>query len=408
MYSSNKDELDQQFNVKTHTMLEAWNSTGIRQLRKDLIAGREPAACSSCWRCESTDHTQGASVRLQAANTHIPISTIMERIDYAAAHDGHISDNPTDFQIMSGNLCNLACKMCGPSYSNTWIKFFQSRGFDELPQIKFSRIGRFPAAPSDHKIYAQVNQDWPTTNPLSGVFREYYSSIRHIFLTGGEPTLITQNIEFLEDLVSTGHSQHIRMRFSTNLTNINRRLLDTLYHFETIGINLSLDAMDDIAYIQRTPSNWSQILRNTDIIMSWIVDYRRLTSKNTNASVNTVVTSLNIHHVLDLWIFLAERYTKDFHMSFSIIANTHDNYFVGQVPTAVISEILEKLPLASQRILAHSPSLAPTLERFEFYLRQDIYADNYQDMQHLLNNMQGLHPDLNIAEIYRIYYPDAV
>jgi pyruvate-formate lyase-activating enzyme len=347
-------------------------------------------------------------MRLQAAHRQIPIASVLDRIEYARTHDGHLQSNPTDFQIMSGNMCNLACKMCGPRYSNTWSKFFRRRGFDTLSQIKFSRAGGAFANADDSAIYLAGDQDWPITNPLSTVLPEYYADIRHIFLTGGEPTLIVQNIEFLEQLVSTGHSRHIELRFSTNLTNINQRLLNVLDHFGKIGINMSLDGMDDIAYIQRTPSDWTQILKNTDYLMSWLVEYQQRKNKFANITVNTVVSALNIHHVLDLWCFLAERYTMNFHMGFTALVDPFDNYYIGQVPRAVVDQILAQLPDATDEICRHSPSMRSSMENFEFHLRQDIYSDDLQDIQHLLNGIQGLHPELDIQEIYRIYYPDAV
>jgi pyruvate-formate lyase-activating enzyme len=398
----------QQYNVKTHTMLEAWNSADIRQLRQDLIAGLEPGACDGCWKRENPEHTQGSSMRLQAAFGQIPITTVLDRIEHARTHDGYVEDNPQDFQIMSGNLCNLACKMCGPRYSNTWSKFFRRQGFQSLQEIKFNRSGGAFAGADDAAIYLAGDQDWPVTNPLNTVFPEYYADIRHIFLTGGEPTLIVQNIEFLEELVSTGHSQHIELRFSTNLTNINQRLLNVLDHFGGIGINMSLDGMDDIAYIQRTPSNWTQILKNTDYLMDWLKNYQKRAGKYCNITVNTVVSALNIHHVLDLWCFLAERYTHNFHMGFTALMDSFDNYYIGQVPRPVIADILARLPVACERIYRYSPGMRQRMESFEYHLRQDIYPEGYQDMQYLLNNIQGVHPELNIAEIYRIYYPDAV
>jgi sulfatase maturation enzyme AslB (radical SAM superfamily) len=298
--------------------------------------------------------------------------------------------------------------MCGPRYSNTWSKFFRRRGYQTLQQIKFNRNGSSFANAADSAVYLSGDQDWPITNPLNTVFLDYYADITHIFLTGGEPTLITQNIDFLEELVSLGHSQHIELRFSTNLTNINQRLLNVLDHFGGIGINMSLDGMGDIAYIQRTPSNWTQILKNTDYLMDWLKNYQTRSNKNCNITVNTVVSALNIHHVLDLWVFLAERYTHNFHMGFTPLVDAFDNFYIGQTPKPVITEILKQLPDACERIYQYSPGMRRRMDNFEYHLRQDIYPEGYQDMQHLLNNIQGLHPELNIAEIYRIYYPDAV
>ena len=171
---------------------------------------------------------------------------------------------------------------------------------------------------------------------------------------------------------------------------------------------MSLDGMGDIAYIQRTPSNWAQILKNTDYLMSWLVEYQKTKNKIPNITVNTVVSALNIHHVLDLWCFLAERYTYNFHMGFTALMDPFDNFYIGQVPQPVIEKILTQLPDACERIYRQSPGIRQRMESFEYHLRQDIYSDGYQDIQHLLHGIQGVHPESNIAEIYRIYYPDAV
>jgi len=407
---SHSDSGGRLYNIRQDTMRAAWNSDAIRQLRLDLIAGQQPAACVGCWQRENDDHTQGSSMRLTAALRQIPIATIQHRIDQAAAQRGYVAENPHDLQIMTGNLCNLACKMCGPRYSNTWSKFFRRRGFATLEQVSFRQGGGGFSGPVDSAVYLTGDQDWPITNPLNTVLQDYYADIRHIFLTGGEPTLIAQNIDFLEELVSSGHSQHIELRFSTNLTNINRRLLAVLDQFERIGINMSLDGMGDIAYIQRTPSDWHQILGNTDFLMTWLNDYQQRSGRQANITVNTVVSALNIHHVLDLWLFLSDRYRHNFHMGFTPLTDPRDNWYIGQVPRAVIDQQLARLPAVLQEIDRNSPSqgLRGRLEDFEFHLRADIYPESYDNIRYLLNNLQALHPELDIAQIYSIYTADAV
>jgi sulfatase maturation enzyme AslB (radical SAM superfamily) len=398
------------YNIKTHSLDQAWNSDSLRQLRLDLINGKEPTACNGCWQRENADHTQGTSLRLHGAHQQIPIQQIQSRIDYAAANDGAVDQNPFDFQIMSGNLCNLACKMCGPKYSNTWSKFFKNKGFDQFYQISFKRGGGGHANPLDNATYVYGDHDWPITNPLNTVLPKYYQDIRHIFLTGGEPTLIQENIAFLEELVHLGYSKNIELRFSTNLTNINQRLMRVLANFRKIGINMSIDGMDDIAYIQRTPSKWQQILNNTDKLVHWVTEYESETNSAVNLTVNTVVSALNIHHVLDLWHFLAKRYGNKFQFGFTSLTDKLDNYFIGQVPKAVINTILENLDEKFQLIYENSNSwsVRTRLESFKYQLMQNIYADTHEDIHYLLDNIQKIHPDMDIKGIYSIYFPNNV
>jgi MoaA/NifB/PqqE/SkfB family radical SAM enzyme len=395
----------QHYNVKTDDLASAWNSEAIKQLRLDLIAGREPTACRGCWERESADHKTGSSMRLAAAMQHIPISTVKSQIEYAEKHHGQVDTPPKDFQIMTGNMCNLACKMCGPRYSNTWSKWHRNKGFTELKDVSLKLGGGGFSNPEDSVIYLGRDQDWPITHPLKNVFSGQTSNIRHIFLTGGEPTLIPEIVEFLEHLVVTGDSKNIMLRFSTNLTNINQRLLTALSQFGRIGINLSVDGMDDIAYIQRTPSRWPQILKNVDYLIDWMRAHQKQNRVVPLISFNTVVTALNIHHVPDLWKFLSDRYGTEFHLGFTTLMDSNDNYTIRQVPQSVIPSIRQRVSDIRKDV---APNIRAKLDDFEYYLKQDIYSEDHVAIQHLLNGIQSLHPELNIKEIYRIYYPDAV
>jgi hypothetical protein len=126
--------------------------------------------------------------------------------------------------------------------------------------------------------------------------------------------------------------------------------------------------------------------------------------------VNTVVSALNIHHVLDLWHFLAKRYGNKFQFGFTSLTDKLDNYFIGQVPKAVINTILENLDEKFQLIYENSNSwsVRTRLESFKYQLMQNIYADTHEDIHYLLDNIQKIHPDMDIKGIYSIYFPNNV
>ena len=135
---AHKDAQGNTYNVTTHTLEESWNSDYIKQLRLDLIAGIKPDACSACWKLESADNSRGQSVRI-GTNKRVPIDKIQDRIKHAIEHNGEVTEPALDFQIMTGNLCNLACKMCSPRFSTQWSKFFSNAGYTNIKDIKFSK-----------------------------------------------------------------------------------------------------------------------------------------------------------------------------------------------------------------------------------------------------------------------------
>jgi MoaA/NifB/PqqE/SkfB family radical SAM enzyme len=393
-------------NTKNTTLKDAWNSDNLKRLRVALINGETPSACNHCWQLENSDHTQGSSLRL-IADTKFRGNDISDRIEYAKNHNGELDQYPYDFQIMVGNLCNLACKMCSPTFSTSFIKFFQNAGITEYNQIKFNKdrvAGGFLKDTNSFNLGTV-----PQTNPdLRDLFKDYYQAIRGLFLTGGEPTLLPEFKLFLDSLIAVGANKDIFAHISTNCTNINRDLLKTLSQFKKIGINMSLDGMDEIAYIQRTPSNWAQIEKNVDLIYSWINDHIVTTQPgNENypmVVINSVVTSMNFHHIIKFWSYIFKKYPKNIGLGFSPVVDPNDNHYIGMVPKAVAAQLLDELlAIKSQFDVPHG-AIKEQIDKFEFWLRQDIYADNYDGIHYMVDQLQHYHPELNMKEIYSIYY----
>jgi MoaA/NifB/PqqE/SkfB family radical SAM enzyme len=383
------------YNIATHTLTEAWNSDRLQSLRQSLIVGEKPEACRVCWEQEAA---AGNSLRLKTLN-RIPVESIQDRITEAKENNGRLSKLAFDFQVSSGNLCNLACKMCNPAFSTNFGKFFKR--FVDTPQELTFVPGIIP--PLNHDTDFNTVFDWPVSIGLERVFADHYNSIRSLFITGGEPTLVKENIDFLERLVELGYSQQIKVWPSTNCTNINRRLLDTLSKYQTIELNLSLDGMDEIAYIQRTPSDWPSIESNVDLLMAWQLE-QQLLGKSVKVNVITTLTSLNFHHVMDFWRYLVKRYPKN---RFSIaepnlVWHADINFGIASVPQSVADQVADNLDCDFtgsdyEKIrFAHSYMKELT--------RSSKFADDYAIIHFCLDQVQRFHPDLDVKKIYSIYY----
>lgn len=395
---SNRDANGETLNVNTNSLLTAWNSPTIKELRLQLINGESPEACQYCWERENADHTQGTSMRIDFLN-RIPIPSIQNRIDYAQEHSGELNDLPFDFQVMSGNLCNLSCKMCNPQYSTSWSKFYSNKGITSFKEIRFSK----KYMPSEaEEIHFNSTYDWPDTNPLKSVFNDYYDSIKSIFLIGGEPTIIEGTFNFLQHLIDLKYEKKVYPWISTNCTNINRRLIDLLDKFDRTGMNLSLDGMDEIAYLQRTPSNWTQIQNNVDRLMEW--GRVRKKSKVTNINVHSVVTSLNLHHIAPFWKHLIYRYfPNDFTISFMSVLEEYDNFGIGIIPRQISMQILDEVKAIKLQV---PKNFHAVFDRLIYILETTTFSEDFENIRFQLEQLQKFHPDMNIKEIYSIYYKD--
>ena len=391
-YGANLDKDNIPYNVMTHTLSDAWNSDFMRQLRMDLIEGKEPEACQTCWRLESKDHSQGTSVRFANADK-FPISKWQDRVEYAKNNQGYLEKKAFDFQLATGNLCNLACKMCNSRYSTAYSKFFKKFGLKESSEASFQKEEFHGTS-----IPMDTEYTWPANNPLVKIFENNIDEIELIFLTGGEPTLIEENLVFLEHLIDVGACNHIRIHINTNCTNINQRLLNIMQEFKEIWINLSIDGIDDIAYLQRTPSNWSQIEKNLDKLMQWSEDIKIQLNKNVRMSFISTITQLNLHHIVDAWYYLAKKYIG-ISASCNIIA--YEILGVNKVPAVVSKKIYEHLLEMENKFPENFKSPVSNLK---YWLEEDIYETTYDKIHYTLSELQRFHPNMNIKEIYQIYY----
>lgn len=402
------DEQGNMYNVNTHTLKEAWNSPLARETRMAMIRGEKPKVCRYCWEFENEDNTKGASVRLSAANQRIPLTEIADRIEYAKQHDGALSDDQLafDFQVSTGNLCNLACKMCNPKFSSSYQKFF-SKFFESSGKVNFVR-GLDEVNNAGETIPFGTIYDWPITNPLANIFKDHITSVKRIFFTGGEPTLIPEIIEFMDHIGNSEHREDLIMWPSTNCTNINKTLLNTLAKFDHMWINMSLDGMDEIAYIQRTPSNWEAIEKNLISLVSWAQEQSKL-GKDIHLHLISTVTALNIHHILDFWEHCANNYydTYPYGIAVNLVQHLTTNFGIETVPKIVIDQLVRpKLNALYAHPGFQSAATKRGLDLFSEILDNTKFNDGFEDIQFCLDQVQKCHADLNIKEIYKVYYPE--
>lgn len=392
------DEQGQQFNIQTHTIKEAWNSKHYIQIRQDFLNGVQPQSCFQCWDTEIGD--KGKSTRTASIDLYRELEPkgfdLSKSINEAKSNKGVILNSlPVDYQVMSGNLCNLACKMCFPKYSNTWSKFYINKNI-KIQEVKYHSKSSDPLAtfPDFGKEY-----DWPKTVKLQQIFSQVNDNIYHINITGGEPTLLAENLEFLEYLKTSKNISNIKLMVITNTTNVNKKLLSALDGFSDLSLISSLDGMDEIAYIQRTPSHWPTIYEN-------FIELRRFCNKkpHINHCVVSTVTALNLHHVASFWNFLV---TDPINQTNRISVHNIASQFVtgkyqlvglGLVPRKVITKIRQQFTQFS----ALKKSLL--YDRMINYLDHMDWAEDNQAMLEMLDTIQRLHPELDIKNIYKIYY----
>jgi organic radical activating enzyme len=370
------------YNVTTHKLSDFWNSEYVRTVRKEFINGGQPKSCKECWKVELIGE-KSSSVRIAAIGRISSHNYDYQKVIDDCDESGYVNNSPIDYQTMAGNLCNLGCKMCGPNNSTNFSKFFKSKGFETVKSIKFGNNLLQKGYNILEKSYG-VTYDWPKTLGLSEIFSEYVDDIKQIFITGGEPTIVTENIDFLKELNTRPNANKITIQIATNCTNVNKTLLSSLENFKTVQFHCSIDGMDEIAAIQRTYSNWVYIEKNLKMLYKWASkkDNRRMYRE---MYFHSVITSLNLHHMAKFWDY---------------VENTFNNVKYSFYATIEPPLGIEMIPLRFKNKLL---SLFKN-EDIKNYINSVNFSTNEEEFFQLLDFMQKLHPEYNIKEVYHFYY----
>jgi len=128
------------------------------------------------------------------------------------------------------NLCNFACVYCGPMFSSKWA----------------GELGVVQSTPSD----AQRQQ-----------FKQYIfdhaPQLRHVYLAGGEPLLMRENLDLLARL-----SPDVHIRVNTNLSKVDTQVFDRICEFPNVHWTVSAETMAaEFEYI-RHGGSWQDFLDN--------------------------------------------------------------------------------------------------------------------------------------------------
>jgi sulfatase maturation enzyme AslB (radical SAM superfamily) len=182
----------------------------------------------------------------------------------------HTLYNTTDFELHTvdvrwTNLCNFACVYCGPEFSSKWT----------------SERGVTMMTPVDHQV-ARFKQ----------YIFERAPQLKHVYLAGGEPLLMKENLEFLQLLQKT--NPDVNLRINTNLSKVDTGIFDLICEFKNIHWTVSVESMEEQYEYIRYGGSWDDFLINLNIIQKL----------NHKISFNMLYFLLNYKSIFDCIDFL--------------------------------------------------------------------------------------------------------
>lgn len=258
------DDLGKKFSLSTATFSEIQNSTNMQSLRQEFLAGEQPRTCRKCWNEESAGRTSKRQHTLNRLK-HMGIST-----------DWTEDAKPLMFlDLKLGNICNLKCRICGSWSSSTYAAEEISAQVDRKNNIHY-RMLRAGA--------------WPRENPKFWTeISEVSDQIRYIEFTGGEPFMIEEHFELLQQLVDLGLAARIEIHYNTNGTIYPESAEAIWSHFRLVEIAVSIDDIGSRFEYQRSNAVWTEVAANVNRFLD-------LRAQHTNIQVQACIT-VNIFNV---------------------------------------------------------------------------------------------------------------
>ena len=247
--------------IQLNSKTQYWSSEQLKNIQQNMLDNVRDTGCNICWEKEDRGYSSLRQHSNQIYATHID-----------QIKQNHRQDNPFYLDLRLGNLCNLKCRMCTSEWSS---------------QI----AGEILDNPNEEWVDTPKQKIIELDNDTWQLLDQWIPYVRRVFMTGGEPTIIKRNLDYINKIIASGHSANVELIFTTNATNINQNFIDIGKNFKSVSYNVSIDAVGELANYIRYPSNWQTIYNNLKNIPSGV-------------SLNTTIQWLNMTRLNEIFDFI--------------------------------------------------------------------------------------------------------
>ena len=216
-------------NLTKSTLVEAFNSKFMRNLRRAFRRGERPDGCRNCWREEDAGKKSKRQYMLDKFN-HLDIK-----------YKDNNGENLIFLDLKLGNICNLKCRICGSWSSSKWAKEELDYEVDSSKHIarKWLRDGQWVR--KSPKFWDNLDELLP--------------QLKYFEFTGGEPWMIQQHFDLLKRAVDNGYAKDIDIHYNTNTTQFPKD--PTVWkHFKHVQIAFSVDNTKERFEYERYGAKW--------------------------------------------------------------------------------------------------------------------------------------------------------
>lgn len=276
---------------KKNTLKEIWNNDATRQVRVNMLDGKEIPGCAKCNSRENLTTTHRDNFNqfyFDEKNYDLVNSTL---------DDGTLAEHSLQYiDVRFNNLCNLKCRTCGPRFSTSWIE--DHAALYNVTMAERAAVGDVFTFPG--KTAAQLLTEVIPLLP----------NVRQIYFAGGEPLMQNDHYLLLEELIRTGHTgttgndskKELNIFYNTNFSMLTLGKFSAIEfwkQFASVKISASIDGSHARAEYWRKGTKWDTILANRKQLM--------LECPNVEFSISYTTSWVSVFNLVDLhkeWVEL--------------------------------------------------------------------------------------------------------
>jgi MoaA/NifB/PqqE/SkfB family radical SAM enzyme len=285
----------------------------MQDLRRQFRAGEKPATCNRCW------NEEAAGRNSKRIHSQVRLKELFPQVEWD-------NDNPEQLWFIDlklGNICNLACRICGSWSSSTWA----SEELAYMPELENKK---------EHLAYKFARAGaWPRK---SAVFwdkmKEILPNVKYFEFTGGEPWMIQEHFDLLQYAVDNGYSKNIDIHYNTNATQIPKHT-ELWSNFGRVDIAFSIDNVGERFEYERYGANWELANKIIDDTHAAQLIYPNITTQ--------LCFTINVQNVYYLDELLAWAETKNFGSIYFNMMHSPDHMSIQYMTPAANKLVIDKL-----------------------------------------------------------------
>jgi sulfatase maturation enzyme AslB (radical SAM superfamily) len=194
-------------------------------IKSDMHTGQKFSRCNPCYDLEQEKNN------LDIISDRVFYLKELRAVDQSLYDTKNFDLHTVD--VRWSNLCNFACVYCNEEFS--------SRIASER-NIEIRRPEDFKRQAFKEWVFARAGQ------------------LKHVYLAGGEPLLMKENLEFLELLKQA--NPNVNLRVNTNLSKVDTRIFDLICEFKNVHWIVSVETIESEYEYIRYGGRWQDFLDN--------------------------------------------------------------------------------------------------------------------------------------------------